>query len=237
MIRVAIAEDDPACAEQLQGYLERYGRENGEAVELSLFPDGLELVDNYRPVYDLILLDIEMPRLDGMAAAEEIRRLDGEVLILFVTNMAKYAIKGYEVDALGFMLKPVNYFSLALKLKKAQSCLRSRGQWNLMVPTEDGIKKVPASEVRYVEVLDHRLHLHTEGRVYLMPGTLRDLEAELAGQHFVRCNKGYLVNLRHIELIKSGSVVMSGGDELLISRRKREEFLRAVTEYYGKGGR
>lgn len=237
MIRVAIAEDDPACAEQLQGYLERYGRENGEAVELSLFPDGLELVDNYRPVYDLILLDIEMPRLDGMAAAEEIRRLDGEVLILFVTNMAKYAIKGYEVDALGFMLKPVNYFSLALKLKKAQSCLRSRGQWNLMVPTEDGIKKVPASEVRYVEVLDHRLHLHTEGRVYLMPGTLRDLEAELAGQHFVRCNKGYLVNLRHIELIKSGSVVMSGGDELLISRRKREEFLLAVTEYYGKGGR
>lgn len=237
MIRVAIAEDDPACAEQLQGYLERRGRENGEAVELSLFPDGLELVDNYRPVYDLILLDIEMPRLDGMAAAEEIRRLDGEVLILFVTNMAKYAIKGYEVDALGFMLKPVNYFSLALKLKKAQSCLRSRGQWNLMVPTEDGIKKVPASEVRYVEVLDHRLHLHTEGRVYLMPGTLRDLEAELAGQHFVRCNKGYLVNLRHIELIKSGSVVMSGGDELLISRRKREEFLLAVTEYYGKGGR
>lgn len=237
MIRVAIAEDDPACAEQLQGYLERYGRENGEAVELSLFPDGLELVDNYRPVYDLILLDIEMPRLDGMAAAEEIRRLDGEVLILFVTNMAKYAIKGYEVDALGFMLKPVNYFSLALKLKKAQSCLRSRAQWNLMVPTEDGIKKVPASEVRYVEVLDHRLHLHTEGRVYLMPGTLRDLETELADQHFVRCNKGYLVNLRHIELIKSGSVVMSGGDELLISRRKREEFLLAVTEYYGKGGR
>ena len=237
MIRVAIAEDDFACTGQLQSYLERYGRENAEAMEISLFPDGLELVDNYRPVYDLILLDIEMPHLDGMAAAEKIRRLDSEVLILFVTNMAKYAIRGYEVDALGFMLKPVSYFSLSLKLKKAQSYLRNRSQRSLMIPTEDGIRKVPATEVCYVEVLDHRLHLHTERQVYIIPGTLRNLEAELANQHFVRCNKGYLVNLRHIELIKNDSVVMTGGDELLISRRKREEFLLAVTDYYGKGGR
>jgi len=237
MIRIAIAEDDPVCSEQLRDYLNRYSRESAEIVEITLFSDGLELVEHYRPVYDLILLDIEMPHLDGMTAAEKIRRLDGEVLILFVTNMAKYAIRGYEVDALGFMLKPVSYFSLSLKLKKAQSYLRSRPQRSLMVPTEDGIKKVPAADVYYAEVLDHRLHLHTKQQIYVMPGTLRDLEAELANQHFVRCNKGYLVNLRHIELVKSDCVIMADGEKLLISRRKREEFLLAVTEYYGKGGR
>lgn len=237
MIRVAIAEDDPICTERLQDYLERYGRENAETVEITLFSDGAELVEDYRPNYDLLLLDIEMPHLDGMTAAEKIRRLDSEVSILFVTNMAKYAIKGYEVDALGFMLKPVSYFQLALKLKKVQSCLQSRSQRSLMIPTEDGIKKLPAADVHYVEVLDHRLHLHTDQQVYITPGSLRDLEAELAGQHFVRCNKGYLVNLRHIELIRDDCVVMANGDKLLISRRKREGFLLAVTGYYGKGGR
>ena len=237
MFRIAIAEDDEACARQLREYLDRYGRENGEELEVRWFPDGLELVEEYRPIYDLILLDIEMPHLDGMTAAQKIRRADSEVLILFITNMAKYAISGYEVEALGFMLKPVNYFSLSLKLKKAFSYLHSRAQKSLMVPTQEGMQKISASDIRYAEVADHRLQIHTAQGVYTMRGTLQELEEELEGQHFARCNKGYLVNLRHIHLIKSDRVVMTGGDELLMSRRKKEEFLLAVTEYYGKGGR
>ena len=237
MFRIAIAEDDEACARQLREYLDRYGRENGEELEVRWFPDGLELVEEYRPIYDLILLDIEMPHLDGMTAAQKIRRADSEVLILFITNMAKYAISGYEVEALGFMLKPVNYFSLSLKLKKAFSYLHSRAQKSLMVPTQEGMQQISASDIRYAEVADHRLQIHTAQGVYTMRGTLQELEEELEGQHFARCNKGYLVNLRHIHLIKSDRVVVAGGDELLMSRRKKEEFLLAVTEYYGKGGR
>lgn len=237
MFRIAIAEDDQACARQLQEYLERYGRENGEELEVHWFPDGMELAEEYRPVYDLLLLDIEMPHLDGMTAARKIRRADSEVLILFITNLARYAISGYEVEALGFMLKPVSYFALSVKLKKALSYLNSRGKKSLMLPSEDGLKKVPVADIRYVEVLDHRLYFHTGEAVYTMRGTLQELERELAGCQFARCNKGYLVNLRHIQLIKSDCVVVTGGDELLISRRKKEEFLTAVTEYYGKGGR
>ena len=237
MFRIAIAEDDEACARQLREYLDRYGRENGEELEVRWFPDGLELVEEYRPIYDLILLDIEMPHLDGMTAAQKIRRADSEVLILFITNMAKYAISGYEVEALGFMLKPVNYFSLSVKLKKAFSYLHSRAQKSLMVPTQEGMQQISASDIRYAEVADHRLQIHTAQGVYTMRGTLQELEEELEGQHFARCNKGYLVNLRHIHLIKSDRVVVAGGDELLMSRRKKEEFLLAVTEYYGKGGR
>lgn len=237
MFRIAIAEDDEDCARQLREYLERYGRENGEELEIRWFPDGMELAEEYRPVYDLLLLDIEMPHLDGMTAARKIRCVDSEVLILFITNMAKYAISGYEVEALGFMLKPVNYFSLSVKLKKAFSYLHSRAQKSLMIPTKDGMQKISAAEIRYAEVTDHRLQIHTTQGVCTMRGTLQELEEALEGQHFARCNKGYLVNLRHIQLIKSDRVVMAGGDELLISRRKKEEFLLAVTEYYGKGGR
>lgn len=229
MFRIAIVEDDTSCAEQLEEYLRRYRRETGEELEVCRFSDGLELVEGYRPIYDLVLLDIEMPHLDGMTAARKIREADSEVLLLFITNMAKYAISGYEVEALGFMLKPVNYFALSLKLKKAFSYLHSRASKCLMIPTAEGVRKISSADVRYVEVLDHRLHFYTQEGTYVMRGTLHEVEAELEGQHFVRCNKGYLVNLRHIQLIRGDSVVMSGGDELLISRRRKDEFLLAVT--------
>ena len=237
MIRVAIVEDDPKAVELLRSYLERYEKAAGIAVDVTVYSDGAEAVECYTPIYDVLLLDIEMPHLDGMTAAGRIRAVDPDVIMIFITNMAKYAISGYEVEALGFMLKPLNYFSLSLKLKKAFSYLHSRAQKSLMVPTQEGMQKISASDIRYAEVADHRLQIHTAQGVYTMRGTLQELEEELEGQHFARCNKGYLVNLRHIQLIKSDRVVVAGGDELLMSRRKKEEFLLAVTEYYGKGGR
>lgn len=120
MVRIAIAEDDPAYRATLEEYLDRYRRENGLEAEVTTFSDGLALTEGYRPVYDLLLLDIEMPNLDGMSAAEKIRSSDPEVVIIFITNMAQYAIKGYQVDALDYVLKPVSYAAFAFKLKKAQ---------------------------------------------------------------------------------------------------------------------
>ena len=106
MIRVAIVEDDLSCVQQLREYLSRYQKSSEEDIEVAVYPDGMAVVEQYRPVFDVLLLDIEMPRLDGMAAAREIRRTDPEVIMIFITNMARYAIKGYEVNALDFVLKP-----------------------------------------------------------------------------------------------------------------------------------
>ena len=147
MVRIAIAEDDDTCAGQLQEYLKRYAGESGEEFQISVFPDGLELVESYRPNYDVLLLDIEMPHLDGMEAARRIRQIDPAVIIIFITNMAKYAIKGYEVGALDFVLKPVSYFAFAVKLSKVVSALRARRQVSLVIPDEGGLRKVPADEI------------------------------------------------------------------------------------------
>ncbi len=235
MIRVAIVEDDLSCVQQLREYLSRYQKSSGEDIEVAVYPDGMAVVEQYRPVFDVLLLDIEMPRLDGMAAAREIRRTDPEVIMIFITNMARYAIKGYEVNALDFVLKPINYFAFSLKMDKVASILRSRRQECLVVSTEDGLVRLSTGEILYIEVISHRLHIHTLGETYVMAGTLADMERRLADVHFARCNKGYLVNLRNITRIK-GNTVLVGRDELLISRRRRAEFLLSVTDYYGGGG-
>lgn len=112
MLRVAVAEDNPKDRERLLSFLKKYGEEKDVQIEVAEYTDGSELLDQYRPCYDVIFLDVEMPQMDGMKAAEKIRETDEEVILIFITNMAKYAIRGYEVQALDYVLKPVKLRSL-----------------------------------------------------------------------------------------------------------------------------
>ena len=128
VIRVAIVEDEREVREQLAEYLRRYERQFGRMFEVSLFEDGDEIVSDYRAVYDIILLDVQMRRMDGMAAAEAIRKVDKDVLLIFITNMAQFAIKGYAVDALDYVLKPVPYFAFSQQIQKAVNRLQEAAQ-------------------------------------------------------------------------------------------------------------
>ena len=131
MIRVAIVEDDAEVQGVLQEYVRRYTRQYGTEFEVSVFADGVDILEDYRAVYDIIFLDVEMKHLDGMTTAERIRQMDTEVILIFITNMAQYAIRGYSVGALDYVLKPVPYFAFSQQLLKAvaqrlQTCIRSR---------------------------------------------------------------------------------------------------------------
>ena len=92
MYRVAIVEDEEEFREQLQLYLKQYETENQVSFQISLFEDGADIIENYKKEYDLILLDIEMPKMNGMSAAEKIRDQDEQVVLMFITNMEQYAI-------------------------------------------------------------------------------------------------------------------------------------------------
>jgi DNA-binding LytR/AlgR family response regulator len=236
MLRVAIAEDDPSYAQQLNDYLERFGKEQQLEIATTVFTNGIDLVDHYKPCYDLILLDIEMPLMDGMTAAGRIRAVDPEVVLIFVTNMARYALKGYEVDAMDFILKPVQYASFALKLKKAVNLVRSREQHYLMVSENSISRKIPTSEILYIEVQNHQLEIHAKDTIYHLRGTLSDMEEQLQGQPFSRCSISYLVNLRNVIYVERDTVYLEKGS-LAISRTRKKPFLQDLAAYVGGGFR
>ena len=119
MIRIALVEDEDIYVKQMQKYLEQYSRENGLKINLKVFGDGEDILEYYTGQYDIILLDIQMQFMDGMTAAEKIRELDPKVILIFVTNMVQYAVQGYSVDAMDYILKPVDYFMLSQRLNKA----------------------------------------------------------------------------------------------------------------------
>lgn len=235
MIRVAIVEDEAEIREQLMGYVQRYTRQYGTAFEVKTFADGLEILEDYRPAYDLILLDIEMKHLDGMETARRIRELDPDVMLVFITNMAQYAIKGYAVGALDYVLKPVPYFAFSQQLQKVEAQLRRRTRHYLAVPVEGGLRRLDTSRIYYIESEGHRVHFYTEEGDFTAPGALKALEEKLADRPFARCNSGYLVNLAQVQAVQQNTVEV-GPYELQVSRPKRKSFLAALTDYIGGDG-
>ena len=142
MIQIAVVEDEDLYAGQLMEYLAKFQEEYGIGLRMTRFKDGDEITNNYTSQFDIILMDIEMKLMDGMTAAEEIRRLDQDVVIMFITNMTKYAIRGYQVDALDYVLKPVSYFDFSQKLLRAIEKTGKRGGSSITIESGSGIRKV-----------------------------------------------------------------------------------------------
>ena len=232
MIRIAMVEDEAAVREQLQGYIQRYTRQYGTEFAVTEFSDGVEILDAYRPVYDIVLLDVEMKHLDGMETARRIRELDRDVVLLFITNMAQYAIKGYAVGALDYVLKPVPYFAFSQQLQKAEEKLRRRARHYLAVPVEGGLRRLDTAQIYYMESEGHRVHFYTEEGEFSAPGALKTFEEKLADLPFARCNSGYLVNLAQVKSVQQG-LAQVGPYELQVSRPKRKSFLAALADYIG----
>ena len=235
MIRIAMVEDEAAVREQLQGYIQRYTRQYGTEFAVTEFSDGVEILDAYRPVYDIVLLDVEMKHLDGMETARRIRELDRDVVLLFITNMAQYAIKGYAVGALDYVLKPVPYFAFSQQLQKAEEKLRRRARHYLAVPVEGGLRRLDTAQIYYMESEGHRVHFYTEEGEFAAPGALKTFEEKLADLPFARCNSGYLVNLAQVKSVQQG-MAQVGPYELQVSRPKRKSFLAALADYIGGEG-
>lgn len=236
MIRIAIVEDDAQAAQQLQQYVERFGEENQVQTQITIFSDGAKLAGNYQPVWDLLLLDVDMPVMDGFETARSIRESDPGVCIVFVTNLAQYAIRGYDVDALDYLLKPVNYYALAMRFKRILRLLRTRENDALMLKRGGDTVRVPLSHIYYVETFDHELQYHTAGEVISSSGTtLSGLEKTLGTHGFVRCHNCYLVNMRYVDEVRSSSLCIMGR-ELPISRNRRKAVMDALLAH-ARGGR
>jgi DNA-binding LytR/AlgR family response regulator len=148
--------------------------------------------------------------------------------------MAQYAIKGYEVNALDFMVRPIDYFNFSIKLKKAIAYVRSHSDARIVLNPKNSMRTVSVKDIRYVEVLGHQLIYHNVDGDITVRGQLSKAEEELNKYNFARCNDCFLVNLRYVTGLETGSVLL-GSDVLTISRRRKKEFLESVTNYLGGG--
>ena len=231
MIRIAIVEESYISV--LKEYLERYKKESGEQIEVTVYHDGDEIAAFYRAQFDIILMDIEMKFIDGMTAAEEIRKVDASVSIIFITNAPQYAIRGYEVGALDYILKPVSYFTFSQKLGRAVGKLKKRSRKWITVPVKGGVMRMELSDVYYIESEGHNLIYHAKEGSVVSSGTMKSVETAMEGMDFSRINKCYLVNLEHIDGVQDKYAIVHG-ERLLISRPRTKQFMQELTRYWGE---
>lgn len=230
MIEVAIVEDDAAERARIRECVRYYGEIQGINFSITEFVSGLTFIGGYHAGFDIVFMDIDMPGMNGMDTARKLRTMDTSVILIFVTNMAQYAISGYEVEAMDFVLKPINKYSFALKMKRAVARTGKKNDEYIAVKNRSEAYIIRIASIKYIDLVDHHVVYHTVNGDYSEYITLREAYEKINRNHFVYCNRSYLVNLQYVSSVNKDLVTV-GGDELIISRPQRKAFLSALSDY------
>ena len=232
MIRIGLVDDDKEHQKLIRQFICRYEKEAQTKICVKEYSDGLQFLEEYEGNLDVVFLDIEMPHMDGMTAARKLREKDTGIKIIFVTNMAQYAIHGYEVDAVDFIVKPISYYVFVDKLKKALRYLNLNKEKMVVVHGNGEMMRIGSSQILYVEKDKNYLVFHTTKGDLQARGTMLEVEKELRQEGFSKCINGCLVNLKCVSKLEKDTVWIDE-IQLPISRQRKKEFKEDFMRYLG----
>ena len=230
-IRIAIVEDEEGNQKILQNYLDRLSKEKGLLFRISVFDNGVTFLDKYQAEYDLVFMDIQMPYENGIEVSKALREKDKYVSIIFVTNYVAYAVNGYEVNALDYIVKPIDYYDFALKINKALTLMEKHAEKEsyIMLSTSDGYQKIPIMSIRYVESQKHSVIFHTIEGTIKKYASIKSVEKMLPENVFVRCNSCYIVNLNYVTRVDKFDLYL-GTESLMISHPRKKEVMNLLDD-------
>lgn len=227
-MNIAIVEDQKKDADILTEYLNKFFSENGEDCIINYFTDGIKFMTNYKHIYDIVFMDIQMPDMDGMSIAAKLREIDDSVCLVFVTNMRQYAVKGYEVDAIDFIVKPVTYDVFRFKLSRIVRIAEKTKNAEILISTKNEKRRIKIHSIDYVEVLNHKCIYHLSDEDVESWDSLANIYEVLSKYNFCYCNSCYLVNLSRVTGVEDNIAIVRNV-KLTISRPKRKEFLNKLS--------
>ncbi len=231
MISIAIVEDDPRDLQRLEQLLTQALNARKMSCCIKAFDDADQFLFSYTPSYDIVFMDIMLGKgMNGMDAARRLRQIDCMVLLVFVTSMVQMAVEGYEVDALDFILKPVEQYSFGLKLNRILSRIGPGREAFVQIHEGGRAVKLRVQLINYVQVDGHYVEYHSREGLFRQYMTLSAAEQGLNDPCFYRCNRSCLVNLRHVSDADAETCTVDG-EKLPIARTQRERFHRAFAEY------
>lgn len=235
-IRVAIVEDDPLFLRQATTFVELFGEQTGRDFSVTTFNSATTFLKEFNANFDILLLDILMPSYNGIEVAQEVRKSDENLAILFITSTPQYAIKGYTVNALSYILKPLSWPAFEAEFSRAVDHVLAEERPTIMLQSGAKYYQVPHHTINYIESWQHKISVHTDDRDITVPYTLSALEERLSPAGFYRINSYYLVNMTHVESVEGQNCVLDTGVELKISRARKKGFIEALTRHLSDDG-
>lgn len=235
MLRVAICDDEETVRRELAAYMRKIMEDGKGKIEILEFATGEELLQNYPENLDILLLDIQMTDMDGMATAREIRCFDQQVHIVFVTNLAQYALEGYKVRAFGYLVKPVSYQDFSIELRELMKKMLSAREKCIVVKNGPEQVHLSVEEIIFAETMGRKVVIHTVCQDYESTMPMFALEEELSAYGFVRCHTAFLVNVNHIKKISKNTLILSSDTIIPISKHRRSRCVREIGHFWGEG--
>lgn len=227
-MRIAICDDEMSSSGQTKQTLEEAYKSLDMIVDV--YRDGKKLLEACGKIpYDLVILDIEMPGMDGISVAKALRETEEKMAIVFLTSHIEYALKGYEVRALRYLTKPATpeklseIVGLMLEQKKEKK--------QLLLKREDELVMVAVGEILYLEARNQDIRVVTMDSEYMRRYNLKDYERELSGYDFFRCHRSYLINLAKVKRVAGREVFMENGENIPLSRIREKALKEALYEY------
>ncbi|MGL5752235.1 MAG: LytR/AlgR family response regulator transcription factor [Paraclostridium sp.] len=233
ILSIVICDDEAIHREILKSYLNRILDKN--TYKLVEFSNGKELLDNYPERVDLLFLDVQMPYINGLDTARNLRVFDTSVTIIFTTAIIDFMQQGYEVRAFRYLLKPIQYNDFNKHVSESMKEISESYESYLTIKEINlgEIVRITLNSILYIETDSRYVLIHTDSYVYKSRVSINIIEKELDKNIFYRCHRSYLININKIKSIKQNTVLIRD-KEILVSRYKMKNLKLKVTMELGK---
>ena len=230
-MKIAICEDENIFSTQLVGYINEWAEKNSVFVEIFTYINAEKFLYEWaeNEDYDIIFLDIKMNKMSGMDLAKVIRKTNNDIPIVFTTSMKEHVLAGYTVSAMQYLLKPVKKEACFDCLNKVLQSNKNK-KYYLLNDKEKTIK-IPAAEIIYIKMYSHTATMVTTAKEYEFRKTISQILEELDDKLFIKCQKSYIINIRHVESFSKTYVSMSNGDEIPLNKDIASEINDMFVKY------
>ncbi len=231
-IKIALCDDQEQYIDMLMKHVERYGNEVDTEFNITVYNSGRKLIDDIKTdskMYDIVFLDVEMPEINGLKIAEAIRQMSEDIVLCFVTGHEQYAREAYQVEALGYIVKPVAYNELKKLLRRAVIMVkyehdnRKSGKNYIEVPVSGDKRIVDVRTIKYIEKNRNQCILHFSDSELKCYESLKKMYNRLDNELFVYVHQGYIVNFDEIKEVKENVICFGRNVEVPVSRRRYKE--------------
>lgn len=234
-MRIAACDDDLLFLQELSSLLNQYGEENRCNIEYKTYTNPLELVTQIEKGmhYDVVLLDVFMPGINGIQCAKDIRTFDSFVKIIFLTSSTEFAVESYSVRAYQYLLKPIQKENLFLTLKLLEKEAEAVEKNIFVLKSKTGITKIALSKLEYCEVINRKIILHMKnGEECECNIRMNELEEKLKNfGMFLKPHRSFLINMDYIQTLTTHSIIMECGVKIPVPREKYAQIKQAYMEY------
>ena len=230
MIHIAICDDEKQMSDHIRTFVSDFFHKKNREISLRTFLSGEELL-NYDGQIDILFLDIQMKDIDGMETARRLRADKFQGFLIFITVLKEMVFQSFEVQAYDYLVKPVEEKQFERTMERLLASMHSVGEDSLLVQKRYEGRIIRKDEIVFCEIIDRKIYLNlVSDEVLDYYERIENLETKL-GDHFFRCHRSYLINLKHLKGYKNGTAYMDNGKEVPVSRLRSREFSGVVLQY------